>query len=93
MRSAWTFRATLPVHQACGLFLHFLFLLQSRVPEEVQVQSKGRLRELFLQGYMDAEIEHVLVNTVPPGDLRNITAFRRGCVLLVGFAHGSVQKV
>ncbi|CAJ1371839.1 unnamed protein product [Effrenium voratum] len=76
MRSAWTFRATLPVHQACGLFLHFLFLLQSRVPEEVQVQSKGRLRELFLQGYMDAEIEHVLVNTVPPGDLRNITAFR-----------------
>lgn len=76
LRKAFTFKDALAVHQAAGCLLHFLGLLESMVPSGEFGKMRAELLNQFMQGFMDADLCHVLSAQVPPGDIKSVAAFR-----------------
>ena len=77
MRKAFSFKDALEVHQAAGCFLHFISELKKIAPPERFQQARDGLMEQFMQGFMDADLCHVLSSQVPPGDIKSVSAFRQ----------------
>ena len=76
MRKAFNFKDALAIHQAGGCFLHFLTVLQQLSPARDFNDMATALRNQFMQGFMDADLVHVVLNSVPPGDAKAVGAFR-----------------
>ena len=65
------------MHSICGVFLTTMSSLQRRIPNKDYVEEEPKLREQFMQGYLDATMEHVLSSTGPPLDLTNLPFLRQ----------------
>ncbi|CAK9096397.1 FO synthase subunit 1, partial [Durusdinium trenchii] len=76
LRKAFSFKDALAVHQAGGAFLHFLSVLQKMAPAALYTQAEVSLRDQFSQGFMDADLLHVITTGVPPGDIKSVGSFR-----------------
>ena len=76
MRKAMTYKEGCQLHVCCGMYLHFLEVLQQRAPASEFPEFKKALEEQFLSGLMDAELCHAAENSVPPGDVCSIGSFR-----------------
>ena len=76
MRKALTYRDGVALHINCGMFLHFLDALQKRAPNTEFPGFKEKLLEQFLSGMMDPELTTCAENSVPPGEVTGVGAFR-----------------
>ena len=76
MRKAMTYKEGLQVHQSCGAFVHFLEELESIAPPAEYQEAARALHSQFGFGYLDPDLLHCLESTVPPGDVRSVSAFR-----------------
>ena len=76
MRKAVNFKEGLLLHQAAGLFLHFLRALQGVSPAGSFTDARSKLEDQFRQGFLDPDLQHVLQVSAPPGDPKSIAAFR-----------------
>ena len=83
MRKALSFRDGLPKHQACGAFLHYLKMFERMCPAADFAEASDSLTEQFKLGYLDPDLLHGLEQSVPPGDLKSISAFRQRRVVCV----------
>ena len=52
--------------------------MEKAVPSADFQGMAQRMKEQFLAGGLDPEIEHSLIATVPPGDLKSISMCRPG---------------
>lgn len=78
MRKALTFKDGVVKHQACGAFLHYLKCFERMCPAAEFPDISEQLTKQFLLGFLDPDLLHSLEQQVPPGDLKAISAFRRG---------------
>ncbi|CAL1145066.1 unnamed protein product [Cladocopium goreaui] len=76
MRKAVSYTIGLQKHQACGAFLHFLRMFERLAPPADYDRAYVELHKMFLRGLLDADLQHVLTTSFPPGDLSAIAAFR-----------------
>ena len=76
MRKAASFSIGLQRHQVAGAFLHFLRVFQKMTPPADFERAKTDLTKGFLRGLLDADLQHALSTTFPPGDLNSISALR-----------------
>ena len=76
MRKAVSFTTGMQKHQACGAFLHFLRMFEKIAPPADYERASVELHKMFLRGLLDADLQHVLASSFPPGDLTAIAAFR-----------------
>lgn len=77
MRKAVSYTIGLQKHQACGAFLHFLRMFERLAPPADYDRAYVELHKMFLRGLLDADLQHVLTTSFPPGDLSAIAAFRQ----------------
>ena len=80
LKKPWGWKDTNSLHSRCGLYLYFRSLLKSTVSDADFAREEPKLRDQFLQGYLDADIEHALLHSAPPGDLKSIGVLRSGPV-------------
>ena len=76
MRKAFSFKDAQTIHQAAGAFLHCLAVLEKMAPASSFPEAKGSLMNQFMQGFMDADLLHMLTETVPPSDIKSVSSFR-----------------
>ena len=76
VKKAINFATAVGKHQCCGAFLHFTRELQRALNPEDYVRAFGDLKEMFLRGYLDPDLEHALQTQFPPGDLKSISSIR-----------------
>ena len=75
LRKAVSYRDGITKHQACAAFLHYLKLLR-RIAPACDFSCEMELRSQFAFGYMGPDLLHNLENSVPPGNLNDVSAFR-----------------
>lgn len=78
MKQTLSVKSAAPLHQACGVFLHFMSKLETALPSGEFKVAAPRLRAAFLVGGMDIELWAAASSSVPPGDVKSIGAFRLG---------------
>lgn len=78
MRKALTYKDSVQLHQSCGIFVHFLGELSKMTPTETFNEASIELKRSFLSGFLDMDLQHCLQTQVPPGDCKQVAAFRRG---------------
>ena len=78
MRKPMTYRDGCTLHLMCGMFLHFLDVLEARVPSAEFPEFAKKLTETFMCGVMGPELAYVADTCVPPGDVMSIGPFRLG---------------
>ena len=78
MKRSFTYKEVSLLHQHCAMFLHFLGLLESSLPRSQFPAARERLISVFMLGGMDSELKLQSEQTVPPGDLHGVGAFRTG---------------
>ena len=78
MRKPMTYRDGCTLHLMCGMFLHFLDVLEARAPSAEFPEFAKKLTETFMCGVMDPELAYVADTCVPPGDVMSIGPFRLG---------------
>lgn len=83
LRKALNFKDALALHQAAGLFQHFLRILEQTAPSALFAESRDSLEAQFLQGFLDPDLCHCLTVQVPPGDIKSISAFRPGHAMIL----------
>ena len=66
LRKAVTYKDALALHATCGGYLHYVKLLQKRLPEAECKAACARFEEQFMTGCLDAEIFASMENSVPP---------------------------
>ena len=76
LRKPYSFSAAQRIHLATAGYLFFLEALRSQAPAGDFEEMKANLDISFDAGLLDSDIVHVLETQVPPGDLRQISAFR-----------------
>ena len=76
-RKALSFKDGLKLHQVAGLFLTMLAKLELVAPSRDFPAMRSGLLDQFMHGYLDADLQHVLEQSVPPGDPNSIGGFRR----------------
>ena len=76
MRKAMTHKEGLVAHQCCGAFVHFLSELEKIAPPAEYQEAATSLTSQFGFGYLDPDLLHGLESSVPPGDVRSVSAFR-----------------
>lgn len=76
MRKAFSFKDAQMIHQAAGAFLHCLAVMEKMAPAGSFHEAKGNLMNQFTQGFMDADLLHMLSETVPPSDIKCVSSFR-----------------
>ena len=76
LRKAASYRDGITKHQACAAFLHYLKLLRRIAPACDYGGMEMELRSQFAFGYMDPDLLHNLENSVPSGNLNDVSAFR-----------------
>ncbi len=76
MRRPWNVKDTTHIHALCGGYIHFKLLLQSKLAATEYQEAIARLDEQFLLGFLDADLDHALQNTVPPGNLSSVGFLR-----------------
>lgn len=77
LRKATSFKEAVPVHMSCGMFIHFLGILQEKAPAGEFKELEFKLTETFMSGMMDPELRRAAENSVPPGDVKSIGSFRQ----------------
>lgn len=65
-------KETQQLHAVCGAYLHFKALLKSKLPATSFNEVAGKFEEQFRASFLDADLEHALQTSVPPGDLKAI---------------------
>ena len=78
MRKALSFKDGLVKHQACGGFLHYLKSFERMCPAAKFPEISEQLTKQFHMGFLDPDLLFSLESQVPPGDIKSISAFRRG---------------
>lgn len=78
MRKVFVWKDAVSLHAVCGAYLSLLSDLQGRVPRNDFVEAVPLLQSQFDLGYLDPEIENMLLQPPPaPGD---VPFFRtKGC--------------
>lgn len=76
VKKAWGVKETIERHQLCGGYIHYRGLLEAKLSGEEFGSHRENLHKGFLQGFMDADIEHALKTTVPPSDVTMIGIMR-----------------
>ena len=76
LRKPLTFKDGVLLHQSCGMFLHFLDLLEARAPAAEFKEISEKLMATFMGGVMDPELVYAAEHSVPPGDVNSIGPFR-----------------
>lgn len=76
VRKPWGVKETTHLHSMCGAFIHFRSMFEAKVSSEEYAKHSQSLHSNFLQGFLDADLEHGLLTTVPPGDVTNIGFLR-----------------
>ena len=76
-RAATSFKEGMRIHPSCVLFIPMLERLEALAPSKDFQSMKQGLMEQFMHAYLDADLAHVIENSVPPADLSTIGAFRR----------------
>ncbi|CAE7854074.1 cofG, partial [Symbiodinium necroappetens] len=79
LRKPSSYRDCLALHSICGGFTHFLAQLEKAIPEADFKKEDASLKQLFMSGVLDPEIQGALENAVPPGDLKSIGHLRTIC--------------
>ncbi|CAE7245345.1 cofG, partial [Symbiodinium sp. CCMP2456] len=79
LRKPSSYRDCLALHSICGGFTHFLAQLEKVIPEADFKKEEESLKQLFMSGALDPEIQSALENSVPPGDLKSIGHLREIC--------------
>ena len=75
-RKALTTKEAVAIHQQCAMILHFLDCLEARLPSAEFPAAKSKLMAAFLLGGLDPELTMAAEQSVPPGDMKAIGAFR-----------------
>lgn len=75
-KKPWAVKETTQLHILCGGFIHYMAQFQAKVSECEYEQHRESLRKSFLNGFLDTDLDHGLVSSVPPGDLGCITMMR-----------------
>lgn len=83
MKKAMAYKEGVSLHQLCGGFIHYCAELEKMMPPAMFKEANEALRNSFLSGFLDPDLQHCLQTQVPPGDLRGISAFRHACVFTV----------
>lgn len=76
-RKAVNYQTGLGKHQLTGAYLHFVSELRKIQPSSQFKDAEVALKEQFLSGYLDCDLQHALDTTAPPSDLKTISAMRR----------------
>lgn len=84
-RKPLNYKDAVSKHQVCGAYLHLKAELQSRCPEKEWKAVVDEIDEAFFQQYLDVDLQMVLQQYIPPGDVNAIGAFRLDRFIL-GFA-------
>lgn len=66
----------LPLHQACGMVLHFLEKLEVAIPSADYPAARDKVMGQFLLGTLDNDLQKAAEASVPPGDLQDIGVMR-----------------
>ncbi len=70
MRKVYAWKDAVALHAVCGAFISLLSDLQGRVPGNDYSEAKPLLQSQFDLGYLDPEIENMLMQPPPaPGDV------------------------
>ena len=77
MRKSLPFKDALSLHTACGMFWHYMDLLQSKAPASEFLAAREKLQSQFMLGVLDHELQMAAEGSVPPGDIQNVGPFRR----------------
>ena len=94
MRKALTFKDGMHLHQVCGAFVHFLGEMSKMTPTTIFQEASVELKQSFLSGFLDMDLQHCLQTQVPPGDCKGIAAFRREVAVICDVTKiQSVQSV
>lgn len=81
LRKALSLPNAIKLHQASGAFLFLLDKLEAMAPAGAFEKMKESLFQQFRSGMMDADLQHVLENSVPANaELTSVTAFRHASV-------------
>ncbi|CAK9056461.1 Hypothetical protein (Fragment) [Durusdinium trenchii] len=67
LRKPWNVKDTTTLHSACAGYLHFMSVLQRKIPKADYDSSAAGLREQFLSGFLDVEILQTLESSAPKG--------------------------
>ena len=78
MKRHLTMKEAIVLHQQCALFCHFMGVFEKTYPRGQFPAARDKLRNVFLMGGMDGELQLQAETTVPPGDLQALGAFRTG---------------
>ena len=92
LRKPLSLREGVLKHQACAGFLHYLRVLQKMAPAADFDSMKTELHRQFAFGYLDPDIQHSLETQVPPGDIRQVGAFRQELLSVVPCSGSRVQS-
>ena len=76
LRKPWSFATALNRHQCCGLYIHYMGLLQKRIPQGKWAEVERSLDSQFTFGFLDTDLQHSLTSEVPPGNMETVSAFR-----------------
>lgn len=76
VKKPWGVKETTYLHSMCGAFLHFECLFQQKVSSQEFAAHSRSFRDNFMMGFIDADLEHALSTTVPPGNLSCIGFLR-----------------
>lgn len=66
MRKSWGYRDTVILHGACGCFLHCMECLQEKIPSAEFLKASETLKEQFMSGFFDPDLQHTLDTSAPP---------------------------
>lgn len=77
VKKAINFTTALSKHQCCGAFLHFMRELERTITPEDYKKAFGELKDMFLRGYLDPDLEHILQTQFPPGDMKSVSSIRQ----------------
>lgn len=66
MRKSWGYRDTVSLHAACGGFLHCMECLQEKIPNAEFLKVSETLKEQFMSGFFDPDLQHALETSAPP---------------------------
>lgn len=78
LRKPWNVKDTTTLHSACAGYLHFMSVLQRKIPKADYDSSAAGLREQFLSGFLDVEILQTLESSAPPLNLEDVGFLRLG---------------
>ena len=76
MRKPMTFKDGVALHVVCGMYIHFIEVLERRAPPAEFAEFEKKLHDTFMGGVMDPELAYAAEHTVPPGDITAIGPFR-----------------